>query len=47
MDIFEWSAAYHYKFGIIHTDFNSEDLKRTWKKSAYWYRDFIRKVKNK
>ncbi len=47
MDNFEWSAAYNYKFGIIHTDFNSEDCKRTWKKSAYWYRDFIRKVKNK
>ncbi len=47
MDNFEWSAAYNFKFGIIHTDFNSPELTRTWKKSAYWYRDFIRNVKNK
>lgn len=45
MDNFEWSAAYNYKFGIIHTDFQT--LEKTWKKSAYWYRDLIRNSKGK
>lgn len=39
MDNFEWSAGSNFKFGIIHNDFETQ--KRTWKKSAYWYRDFI------
>jgi len=39
MDNFEWTAGQNYKFGIIHTDFHT--LERTWKRSAYWYRDFI------
>lgn len=43
MDNFEWSAAYNFKFGIIKTDFNT--FERKWKKSAYWYRDFIKKAK--
>ncbi len=47
MDNFEWSAGYNYKFGIMHTDFDSPERTRTWKKSAYWYRDFIKKAKNK
>ena len=43
MDNFEWSAASNYKFGIMKTDFKT--FERTWKKSAYWYRDFIKKAK--
>ena len=43
MDNFEWSAASNFKFGIATTDFATGET--TWKKSAYFYRDFIRKVK--
>jgi beta-glucosidase len=43
MDNFEWSAAYNFKFGIATTDFATGETK--WKKSAYFYRDFIQKVR--
>ncbi len=43
MDNFEWSAASNFKFGIAATDFATGETK--WKKSAYFYRDFIKKVK--
>ena len=43
MDNFEWSAASNFKFGITTTDFATGETK--WKKSAYFYRDFIKKVK--
>ena len=43
MDNFEWSAAYNFKFGIAHTDFATG--KTTWKKSAYFYRDFIKSAR--
>lgn len=45
MDNFEWSAAYNFKFGIAKTNFETGET--TWKKSAYFYRDFIRSVKEK
>ena len=40
MDNFEWSAAYNFKFGISAMDFATGAM--TWKKSAYFYRDFIK-----
>ena len=40
MDNFEWTAAYNFKFGIMSTDFATCNV--TWKKSAYFYRDFIK-----
>ena len=40
MDNFEWTAAYNFKFGIMSTDFATGETK--WKKSAYFYRDFIK-----
>lgn len=43
MDNFEWSAGFNGKYGLQHTNF--ETMERTWKKSAYWYRDFIRKAR--
>ncbi len=45
MDNFEWSAAYNFKFGIATTNFATGETK--WKKSAYFYRDFIRRAKGK
>ncbi len=43
MDNFEWTAGLNYKFGIISTDFDTGETK--WKKSAYFYRNFIKSVK--
>lgn len=43
MDNFEWSAAYNYKFGIGKTNFETGDV--AWKRSAYFYRDFIRRAR--
>lgn len=41
MDNWEWTAGYHYRFGLVHVDYETQ--KRTWKESAYWYRDLIRR----
>jgi len=40
LDNFEWAFGYDKRFGMVHVDF--ETLKRTPKKTAYWYRDFIK-----
>jgi len=40
MDNFEWSFGYDRRFGIVRVDF--ETLERTWKDSAYWYRELAR-----
>ncbi|MBQ1848352.1 MAG: family 1 glycosylhydrolase, partial [Clostridia bacterium] len=45
MDNYEWTAAYNFRFGIYETDFETFECKP--KKSALWYRDFIKKVKEK
>lgn len=39
MDNFEWSSGTYFKFGIMHTDF--ETLECTPKRSFEWYRKFI------
>lgn len=39
MDNWEWSAGYTYRFGLVHTDF--ETGKRIWKDSAHWYKNMI------
>ena len=40
MDNFEWEHGYSKRFGLIHIDF--ETLERTWKDSAYFYKDVIK-----
>ena len=45
MDNYEWTAAYNSRFGIYETDFDTFECRP--KKSALWYRDFIKKVKGK
>jgi beta-glucosidase len=39
LDNLEWSLGFTKRFGLIHVDFATQ--KRTMKKSALWYRDFI------
>jgi beta-glucosidase len=40
MDNFEWGWGYSKRFGMMRVDYAS--LARTWKDSAYWYRETIR-----
>ncbi len=39
MDNFEWSYGYSKRFGIVHVDYETQ--RRTWKRSAHWYRHVI------
>lgn len=39
LDNFEWAYGYSKRFGIVHVDYETQ--RRTWKDSAYWYRDLI------
>jgi beta-glucosidase len=39
LDNFEWEWGYDKRFGIVHVDFRT--LRRTPKRSALWYRDYI------
>ncbi|XP_076251574.1 myrosinase 1-like [Rhynchophorus ferrugineus] len=41
MDNFEWAQGYTQKFGIIHVDFDSPNRTRTFKTSAYWYKNVV------
>ena len=37
MDNLEWARGFSMRFGLLRVDY--ETLERTWKDSAYWYRD--------
>lgn len=39
IDNFEWNSGYSVKFGLVHVDFATQ--KRSFKKSAMWYKDVI------
>lgn len=39
LDNWEWSAGYTARYGMVHTDFETQE--RICKDSALWYRDFI------
>ncbi|MFP3821917.1 family 1 glycosylhydrolase, partial [Bacillus sp. SIMBA_008] len=39
MDNFEWSWGYSRRFGLVHVDYETQ--KRTPKRSALWFSDFL------
>jgi len=39
MDNFEWAFGTSMPFGLLRTDFTTQE--RQWRASAYWYRDLI------
>jgi beta-glucosidase len=41
LDNFEWNLGSAMRFGLIRVDFGT--LQRTWRRSAAWYRDLIRR----
>ncbi|KAF6175312.1 hypothetical protein GIB67_021817 [Kingdonia uniflora] len=43
MDVFEFLSGYQMRYGIVHVDFNSKELKRRFKSSALWYSNLINK----
>ena len=43
LDNFEWELGYAVRFGLVHVDYESQ--RRTPKRSALWYRDFIADVR--
>lgn len=43
LDNWEWSAGLSHKYGLVNVDFETQ--KRTWKDSAYWYKNLIAEVK--
>ncbi len=38
-DNFEWTAGTKNRFGLIHIDYDSPNLDRIYKDSAFWFQD--------
>lgn len=45
LDNFEWTMGYTSRYGIVYVDYNT--LKRYPKKSAYWFKTFLKRKKNR
>lgn len=45
MDNFEWATGYSKRFGLIHVDHRTQQ--RTIKDSGFWYRDLIRRSRDR
>ncbi|WP_370944816.1 GH1 family beta-glucosidase [Amycolatopsis sp. cg5] len=43
LDNFEWAYGYEKRFGLVRVDYETQ--RRTIKKSGYWFRDTIRRVR--
>lgn len=43
MDLYSWINGYKKRYGLVRVDYDSPELKRTPKKSYYWYQEFIKK----
>ena len=43
MDNWEWCGGYTFRYGLIHNNFETQQ--RIFKDSAYWYQDYIRRMK--
>jgi beta-glucosidase len=41
MDNFEWNKGLRMRFGLLHTDFDTQV--RSWKRSAHWYKQLIQR----
>ena len=44
LDNFEWEHGYSKRFGIVHVDYATQ--RRTPKRSALWFRDYIARARN-
>ncbi|MCF0112339.1 MAG: glycoside hydrolase family 1 protein [Erysipelotrichaceae bacterium] len=42
MDLYSWINGYKKRYGLVHVDYEDKQLKRTPKKSYYWYQEFIK-----
>ncbi|KAK1265103.1 Beta-glucosidase 44 [Acorus gramineus] len=45
LDNFEWRLGYTLRFGLVYVDYNN--LKRYPKMSSYWFREMLRRKKNR
>lgn len=45
LDNFEWASGYAKRFGLVHVDYATQ--RRTLKDSALWYRDFLRRQRER
>lgn len=43
LDNFEWAYGYDKRFGIIYVDYETQN--RIWKRSAHWYKNFLKSGK--